>query len=283
MTLFPTEFDYAKANTVAEAIAELGGEAKVLAGGHSLIPALKLRLSLPDKLVDIGKIPELKGISVNGSLRIGATTTHAEVAASSDVQNMCAALASACGQVGDPAVRNFGTIGGNIAHADPASDPPTVLVACGAKIHLQSASGSRSVEANEFFIDLFTTDLMEDELVTAVELPDLSSLKMAYAKLPHPASRYALVGVCAVLQMDGDTCINASIAVGGATVNAVDCTGAADALKGKAINAETLEAAAQAAMSEVADRVLGDAIYPEDYRQAMVGVYVKRAIQAALA
>ena len=283
MSLFPNQFDYARATSVDDAVQQLNFDTKVLAGGHSLIPALKLRLSFPEKLVDIGQIPELKGISANGSLRIGATTTHAEIAASSDVQAMCAALASACGQVGDPAVRNFGTLGGNVAHADPASDPPTVLVACDATIHLQSTSGSRSVKATDFFIDLFTTELMDGELVTAVEIPNMSGYKMAYAKLHHPASRYALVGVCVVLGMDANMCSSASIAVGGATVNAVKCHSAEAVLVGKEINNDTINAAAEAVMSDISDRVLGDAIYPEDYRQAMAGVYLKRAVKAALA
>lgn len=283
MTLFPTEFDYHKANSVQDALTQMGDEAKLLAGGHSLIPALKLRLAQPGKLVDIGKIDELRGISANGKLSIGATTTHTDIASSSDVQTMCAALASACGQIGDPQVRNFGTIGGNIAHADPASDPPTVLVACGATINMQSASGARSVGAEDFFIDLFTTDLAEGELITSIEIPDLSAHKMAYAKLYHPASRYAIAAACVVLDMDGNQCKSASIATGGATVNAVKCKGAEAALVGNEINQQTIDAAADALSSDIADRLMGDAVYPEDYRAAMAKVYLKRAIEAALA
>jgi len=280
--MWPTEFEYERADSVDNALEKLSGNAKVLAGGHSLIPALKLRLAQPETLVDIGRLSELKGISANGSLKIGATTTHAEVAASGDVQTMCASLAFACGQIGDPSVRNFATLGGNVAHADPASDPPTVLVAAGATIHLQNASGSRTVAASDFFIDLFTTDLQDGELVTAIEVPDLSGKKTAYAKLYHPASHYALVGVCVVLDMNGNHCNSASVAVGGATVNALRCAGAEAVLAGSAINEQTLDAAAAAIQQDIADRTMGDSIYPESYRQAMAGVYLKRAVNEAL-
>jgi carbon-monoxide dehydrogenase medium subunit len=281
MSMWPTKFDYERASSVDDAISKLGGAAKLLAGGHSLIPALKLRLAQPDKLVDIGQIEDLKGIEVNGSLAIGAMTTHAEIAASADVQSMCAPLAFACGRVGDPQVRNFGTLGGNIAHADPASDPPTVLVACDAKIHIANANGSREVSAGDFFVDLFTTDLGESELITHVEIPDLSGYKASYAKLTHPASRYALVGVCVVLDMNGNHCNSASVAVGGATVNAVRCSGAEAALAGNALNDHTLDAAVAALASDINDRLLGDSIYPEHYRGAMAGVYLRRAIEEA--
>lgn len=283
MSMWPKELDYARASSVDDAIGQLNDETKIIAGGHSLVPALKLRLAEPEKLVDIAHIAELKGISANGTLSIGATSTHAEIASSADVQKMCSALASACGQVGDPQVRNFGTLGGNIAHADPASDPPTVLVAAGATIHLKGSGGERSMSAEDFFIDLFMTGLQDGELITKVEIPDLSGHKMAYAKLPHPASRYALAAVCVVLEMDGDTCKSASVATGGATTNAVNAKGAAEALAGTSLDAAALDAAAKALQEDIADRLMGDTIYPESYRGAMAGVYLKRAVQAALA
>ena len=204
--MWPNKFDYTRAGSVDEALNTISDEGKFLAGGHSLLPVMKLRLDAPEQLVDIGGIDSLRGISANGGLSIGATTTHAEIADSSDVQTICSALASACGQVGDQAVRNFGTIGGNIAHADPASDPPTVLVACGATINIQGADGSRSVGAEDFFVDLFETALDDGELITSVSLPNCSDCQCAYVKFPHPASRYAIVGVAVCLKMDGDTC-----------------------------------------------------------------------------
>ena len=281
--MWPNNFEYERAETVEQALEMIGEEGKFIAGGHSLLPVMKLRLSAPEQLVDIGRIEALKGISADGSLTIGATTTHAEIAASADVQSMCAALASAAGQIGDPPVRNFGTLGGNVAHADPASDPPTVLMAAGADINIQGADGARSVGAEEFFVDLFETALEEGELITSVTLPDLSGHKTAYAKFPHPASRYAIVGVCVVLEMDGDACASASVAVGGATVKAVKCAAAEAALTGVALDDAALDAAADAVKSDIEEWLAGDIAYPESYRQQMAGVYLKRAVKAALA
>ena len=279
--MWPNQFEYARAGSVEEALDMIGDEGKFLAGGHSLLPVMKLRLDAPEQLVDIGNIDSLRGISNNGSLMIGATTTHAEIAASSDVQAMCSALASACGQVGDQAVRNFGTIGGNIAHADPASDPPTVLVACGATVNIQGADGSRSVGAEDFFVDLFETELEDGELITSVSLPNCSDCQCAYVKFPHPASRYAIVGVAVCLKMDGDTCAQADVAVGGATVKAVKCAGAEAALAGTTLDAAALDAAAEAVKADIGDWLAGDIAYPEAYRQQMAGVFLRRAIAAA--
>ncbi len=279
--MWPSKFDYARAGSVEEALALRTDEGKFLAGGHSLLPVMKLRLDAPEQLVDIGGIDSLRGIAANGDLTIGATTTHAEIAASSDVQSMCSALASACGQVGDQAVRNFGTLGGNIAHADPASDPPTVLVACGATVHIQGADGARSVGAEDFFVDLFETALDEGELITGVSLPNCGDCQCAYVKFPHPASRYAIVGVAVCLKMNGDTCAGADVAVGGATVKAVKCAGAEAALAGSNLDAAALDAAAAAVQADIADWLAGDIAYPEAYRQQMAGVFLKRAVAAA--
>ena len=279
--MWPNKFEYTRADSVEDALATITDEGKFLAGGHSLLPVMKLRLAAPEQLVDIGGIESLRGISANGSLTIGATTTHAEIASAAAVQAACAALASACGQVGDQAVRNFGTLGGNIAHADPASDPPTVLVAVGATINIASSDGARSVGAQDFFVDLFETDLEEGELITSVSVPDLGDHQAAYAKFPHPASRYAIVGVCVALKMDGDTCEHAHVAVGGATVKAVKCAGAEAALAGTTLDEAALDAAAAAVKADIADWLAGDIAYPESYRQQMAGVYLKRAVQAA--
>ncbi|MCI0714629.1 MAG: FAD binding domain-containing protein, partial [Chloroflexi bacterium] len=159
---------------------------------------------------------------------------------------------------------------------------PTVLVACDATIHIASASGSRAVNAGDFFLDLFTTDLDEGEIITHVEIPDHSRHRTDYAKMSHPASRYALVGVCVVLDMNGNHCNSAAVAVGGATVNAVRCRGAENALSGNALNDQTVDAAVNALADDIGDRLLGDAIYPEHYRAAMAGVYLRRAIESAM-
>jgi carbon-monoxide dehydrogenase medium subunit len=282
--MWSKNFEYVRATSVEEAAKLLtqNPEAKILAGGHSLIPALKLRLNEPALLVDIGRIGALKSIAANGTLNIGALSTHEEVAASPQVRGKAAALASAAGEIGDQAVRNFGTIGGNIAHADPASDPPTVLTAYDATIHLQSASSARAVKAADFFVDLFTTALQPNEIVTRVEISPETNVKSAYAKLSHPASRYAVVGVCVCLQMSGNTCQAARVAVGGATVKAVRSPGAEAALTGSSLDATALDAAADAAMRDISDYLTGDMTFPQDYRQAMAGVYLKRAIASAL-
>jgi carbon-monoxide dehydrogenase medium subunit len=283
--MWPKSFEYTRASSVEEALNLLAQNenAKILAGGHSLLPALKLRLNEPALLIDIGRIPALKSITANGTLKIGALTTHAEVAASAQVRSLLPALAAAAGQIGDQAVRNFGTIGGNIAHADPASDPPTVLTAYDATIHLQGPNGERKVKADTFFVDLFTTDLRPNELVSRIEIADQSKMKAAYVKMPHPASRYAVVGVAVVLQVSGGTCQSARVAIGGATIKAVRSPSAEGALTGSTLNGVVLNDAANAAMRDAADFLTGDISFPQEYRQAMVGVYLKRAVQQALA
>ena len=283
--MWPKNFEYTRASSVDEAVKLLGQNenAKLLAGGHSLLPAMKLRLSEPAMLVDIGGIASLKGITANGTLKIGALATHDEVANSAQVQSYAPALADGAGKIGDQDVRNFGTIGGNIAHADPASDPPTILMAHDATIHVQGAKGARMVKAGDFFTDLFATDLQSGEVVTAIEISNHGSMKSAYMKLQHPASRYAVVGVCVSLQMDGKTCKIAQVAVGGATVKAVRSPGAEAALVGSSLGDSALNDAANAAMQDIADYLTGDITYPQEYRQAMVGVYLKRAVKQATA
>lgn len=259
------------------------GDAKALAGGHSLIPAMNLRLAQPGTLVDIGRLDELKGIHVSGSmLSIGALSTHAQIAASADVKTHAPALAQAASIVGDPQVRNWGTLGGNIAHADPASDPPTVILAYGATIHTQSASGARTIHANDFFLDLFTTALDAGELITRVEIPSQAGKKSAYVKMAHPASRYAVVGVCVVLGVEGGRCSSATVAIGGAVPKATRSPGAEAALTGSSLDAAALDAAAQALMNDISGDVMGDIYAAADYRKAMAGVYLKRAVKAAL-
>lgn len=280
--MWPAKFDYERASSVDDALSKLDDDSKILAGGHSLLPAMKFRLSQPGKLVDIGRIAELKGISANGSLSIGATTTHAEIAASANVKKMCSALASAAAGIGDHQVRNFGTLGGNIAHADPASDPPAVLIACDATINIKGSGGERSVAATDYFVDLFETALEDGEIITSIEIPDCSGKKSAYAKLSHPASRYAITGVCVVLKMEGDTCTSASVGVSGATIKAVRCSGAEAALAGSSLDDAALDAAAEAIQADIADILIGDTVYPAEYRSAMTGVYLKRAVAEAL-
>ena len=186
--MYSTDFDYYRARTLAEAQGLLASHpgAKMLAGGHSLIPLLKLRLTAPPAVIDIGRVSELRGIVRSGdAIRIGALTTHAELAASSELRQSVPALAEAAALVGDPAVRNRGTIGGNVAHADPASDLPAVLVALDAQIVSTGPGGERLVPAREFFTGIMTTALGEDEILTAVVVPvQAAGQGSAYVKFP---------------------------------------------------------------------------------------------------
>jgi carbon-monoxide dehydrogenase medium subunit len=279
-------FDYQRPASLAEAVQMLASQdgAKALAGGHSLLPAMNLRLSQPHVLVDIGRLEELRGVQVIGNrLVIGALTTHAEIAASADVQQHCAALASACANVGDSQVRNWGTLGGNLAHADPASDPPTVVVCCNAVINIQGPGGTRQVEAERFFVDVLSVDLRPGDLITRVEIPSLAEWRTAYAKLPHPASRYAVVSVCVALRMAGGKCDTARVAIGGVTGKATRARNAEMALAGTALDAAALDAAATAVQQGIGDQPMSDIYADAAYRRAMTGVYLKRAVKAAMA
>lgn len=203
--MYPAKFDYVRAESVDQAVsllAQHGDDAKLLAGGHSLIPMLKLRLAMPETLIDIGRIAALRGVSVSGStLRIGALTSHHDVATSSDVQSHAPILAEAASKIADPAVRNKGTVGGNLAHADPASDLPAVFLALGATIHLQGPNGPRTVSADDFFTGLLETAMDEGELLVAVTVPALGSGDgSSYQKVEHPASGYAVCGAAAVIR-----------------------------------------------------------------------------------
>jgi carbon-monoxide dehydrogenase medium subunit len=285
--MFPAQFDYYRAHSTAEAGQLLAAhpDAKLLAGGHSLIPILKLRLAAPESVIDIGRIAELKGISVSdGAVRIGALTTHAQIASSSDVRQHAAGLAEAAAQIGDPAVRNRGTIGGNIAHADPASDLPTILVALGATVHTIGPKGARTIAAGEFFKGLMTTALATNELLTAVEVPRLGAGQAsAYAKFAHPASRYAVVGAAAVLRVKGGVCSGATIVAGGLTPAPRRLEAVEAALNGRTINAETIAKAAAGTASGLGDDVLGDIYASAEYRKSVAHVWVRRAISAASA
>ena len=188
--MYSSNFDYYRARSLADAHALMAAHpgAKVLAGGHSLLPLLKLRLAAPLAVVDIGRVPELRGITRQGDrIDIGALTTHAELASSADLRAAAPALSEAAAMIGDPAVRNRGTIGGNVAHADPASDLPTVLVALNARVIVAGPNGQRSVPAEEFFTGIMMTALEDNEILTAVQVPaSVRGQGSAYEKFSHP-------------------------------------------------------------------------------------------------
>jgi carbon-monoxide dehydrogenase medium subunit len=208
--MYSSNFDYYRARSLADAHALMAAHpgAKVLAGGHSLLPLLKLRLAAPLAVVDIGRVPELRGITRQGDqIDIGALTTHAELASSADLRAAAPALSEAAAMIGDPAVRNRGTIGGNVAHADPASDLPTVLVALNARVIVAGPNGQRSVPAEEFFTGIMMTALEDNEILTAVQVPvSVRGQGSAYEKFSHPASRYAVIGAAALVSMKDGTC-----------------------------------------------------------------------------
>jgi carbon-monoxide dehydrogenase medium subunit len=285
--MYAPNFDYYRARSVADAHQLLAAHpgAKLLAGGHSLLPLLKLRLAAPPALVDIGRIPELRGITRQGDwIRIGALTTHAELAASADLRGGAPALADAAASVGDPAVRNRGTIGGNIAHADPASDLPTVLVALDARIVAAGPGGERTIHADQFFTGIMTTALSEDEILVGIHLPVSSGGQgSAYEKFSHPASRYAVLGVAAWVAVTNGTCSAARIALGGLLPNARRASSAERALIGKALNEDAIAAAADQVAADLGNDVMGDIYASAEYRSAMAPVFTKRALAHAAA
>ncbi len=281
--MFAPEFDYYKATTVAEAIDMLGSNpgAKAMAGGHSLIPLLKLRLARPGAVVDISGISEMKGISVNnGSIRIGALTTHWEIESSPELQSANSLLAEAAGGIGDTQVRNRGTIGGNLSHADPASDWGTVLTALGATLEIQGSGGaSRTVTPTELILGPLTTSLSDTELLIAINVPVLTANQRGeYAKMSHPASGYAVVGAAVVVNVDHHTCTRASIAVGGATPVPVRVTSVEAGLTGKELTNENITAATSQAAGDLGDEILGDFYASAEYRRAMAVVEIRHAL-----
>lgn len=282
--MYPPKFDYYRAMSPTEATTlQQAHSGKFIAGGHSLIPLMKMRLNDPGVLIDIGRIPELQGIhKADGRYHIGALTTHATLAAQPD-RTFPDALKHAAAIIGDPQVRSRGTIGGNIAHADPAADLPTVLLALQATIHTTGPHGPRTIPAADFFTGLFETALQEDELITAVSLPtEPTETGSAYTKLFNPASRYAMVAACAQLTVNlTGHCTTASVAIGGLTPKATAAPSVATALIGHKLTDETIAAAAQTIHQDLDDDILSDIHASSDYRRQMAPVFVERALHLA--
>lgn len=281
--MIPISFEYKKAGTVDEAIQMLQDEgAHVLAGGHSLIPALKLRLNMAGSLVDISKIADLRYIRVDGgNLCVGAASTHADIQRSSDVASNLPILAQTASVIGDPQVRNMGTIGGSIAHADPAADWPAALLACGATINIKGSGGSRSIAAADFFQDIYETALGEGEIITEIQFPiPAAGSGMSYQKFMQPASRFALVGCAAIISVSGGNITAAQVAFTGVSNCAFRDAGVEAALVGQPANAAT--AAAAAAKAAANADANSDHFASEEYRKHLATVYAKRAIMAAM-
>jgi carbon-monoxide dehydrogenase medium subunit len=278
----PAPFALHRPGTLAEATALLtaDGDAKALAGGHSLIPALKLRLASPSALVDLSRIAGLEGIALEGDeLVIGALTTHAAVARSETVAAACPVLAEAAGMIGDRQVRNRGTIGGSLGHADPGADYPTVVTALEATVSVTGPGGTRSVAAADLITGVFSTSLAQGELITAVRVPVTSSgTGAAYVKHAHPASGYAVASAAAVLAVEGGACSAATLVVGGASGMpvAVDV----GSLVGGAVTADAI-AAATSGVGDALGETLGDAYASPAYRRHLGAVVARRALAAA--
>lgn len=254
--MYPAAFEYHTPGSVQEALGLLGklDDAKILAGGHSLVPMMKLRLAQPKHLIDLRKVPGLSGIKEEGNtIVIGAMTTHWEVESSKLLQAKCPVLSDTAKIIGDPAVRNKGTIGGSLAHADPAADMPATIIALGAELVCQGSKNKRTVKVDDWFQGLMATALGEDELLVEIRVPALTpGTGSAYMKFAHPASRFAIVGAAAVITVDKQgTCTKAGVGITGAGTKAIRAKGVEAGLVGKRLDAATIEAAAQKAAEGV--------------------------------
>ena len=281
-------FAYHAPTSVSEAarlLAEHGDEAKLLAGGHSLIPLMKLRLSEPSVLIDLGKIEGMSYIreADGGGLAIGAMTTYADLQSSDLVQSAAPVLADAAAQVADQQVRNMGTIGGSLSHADPAGDLPAVAIALNAELVTSSTGDHRRISIDDFFIDLLTTALEPNEILNEISIPALvAGSGSAYAKFGNKASHYAIVGVAAVISVDGSgNCSGASIGVTGAGPTASRASDAEAALVGSSLDDAAIDAAAGAAGNGI--EFNEDVHASADFRAHLTSVYAGRAIRAAIA
>ncbi len=285
--MIPANFDYFAPNTIEEALqllAQHGDNAKILSGGHSLIPVLKLRLAAPGVVIDIGRIADLKTIKVDGAtISIGANATHAEIAANADLKTHCPLLVETAAQIGDQQVRNRGTIGGSLTHTDPAADWPAAILALDAEIVARSSSGTRTIKATDFFLDLMTSAVESDEIVTEIRVPKPAQPAAAvYLKAPQSASGFAVVGVAAQLKVANGKCEAASIGVTGLAPKAFRASSVEAALVGKALDDAAISAASAKADAE-ADDAMEDIHASGDYRRHLARVYAKRALMAAAA
>ncbi len=283
--MFPPSFDYHRAASVKEALSllqQFGDDARLLSGGHSLLPILKLRLAQPRHLVDIAHIGELSQIvEQNGKIVVGAAVRHAQVEASDLVRNKLGLLAECAANIGDVQVRNRGTIGGSLAHSDPAADYPAAVLALEAEVRLESGSGARAVKAEDFFVDLMTTAIKSGEIITAVSFPPLpTGAGYAYVKRRQPASGFALVGVAAWLTLDKrGKCQQSHVGVTGLGPKAFRAKAVETALNSKAPEAKAFAEAA----AHVADGIdpLADIHASAEFRAELACVYTRRALESA--
>lgn len=280
--MIPTSFDYVRAGTVREALNLIaaGDGSKVIAGGHSLLPMMRFRLVQTPRLIDISRLEELRGVQeYKKGVRIGATTTYAELAASPALRERCPVVAEVAADIADLQVRNRGTLGGSLAHADPASDMPALMVALDAEFQLRSKKGGRrTVKAREFFEGAFTTAMTEDELFTDVLLPGMGRNAAAYVSFDSAASGYALVGVCAVVARKRATISAISVAITGLGETAF-LAPALEKVNNTKCDAAILAAAAAEAVAGL--DIAGDVHAPVTYRRHIAQVAIVRAVETA--
>jgi carbon-monoxide dehydrogenase medium subunit len=283
--VYPASFEYHKADSVEGAISllqELGDQAKLIAGGHSLLPIMKLRLAQPAHLVDLGPISTLRGVTANGSvIRIGAMTTHKQIATDPSILQQVPVLAEAAASIGDVQVRNRGTIGGALAHADAAADYPAAILALDAEIVAQGPDGERTIPASDFFVGFLTTSLSPDEILTEIRVPSLPPKTGAnYQKLANQASGYALTGIAAIITIGDDgRCSQAKIGITGAGDTAVRASGVEQALIGSTLDDAAIRAAAEHAGDGI--DFLADIHASADYRRTVTIGLTRRAIATA--
>ena len=282
--MIPANFDYIAAKSLDEALSLLAkhkDDAKILAGGHSLLPAMKLRLMQPKVLIDLGRIRDLSYIKEEGGqIRIGAMTTHFQVEISDVLRRSCPLLSETASHLGDMQVRNKGTIGGSLAHSDPAADWPAAILALDAELVATSAKGDRVIKATDFFVEMLTTSLQAGEILREIRIPAAKGKPaQAYVKVRHPASGFAVVGVAVNLSLDGSKCQSAAIGITGVAPKAYRASKVESALKGNALDAKTLSAAAAHAADGI--DVNSDLYASAEYRKQLATVYTRRAIETA--
>ena len=284
--MYPASFEYHRAASVEEAVGLLTrykDDAKLLAGGHSLIPMMKLRLAQPKHLIDIGRVGGLAGIKEEGGKLRDRRPRRptAAVESSAAVRQKCPMLSEAAALIGDPQVRNYGTVGGSVAHSDPAADWPALMLALGAEIKAVGPKGARTIKADDFFKDLFTTALGADEILTEIRIPTGGHGGAAYMKHPHPASRFAVCGVAAAVSLDaGGKCTAARVGVTGVGSHAIRAKGVEAALTGKTLDAATIAAASEKAAEGI--EINADLQGSVEYKAHLTRVYTRRALEKAV-
>ena len=285
--MIPSAFEYVAPTSIAEAADLLnkhGEDAKLLAGGHSLIPLMKLRLAQPRILIDLKNVNGMNSIEEdNDTLVIGGMSTYYQLQSSDLIKNKLSMLSDAAGDVADPQVRNLGTIGGSLSHADPAADLPAVVIALNATIVVDSSTGQRVIKAEDFFLDLLTTELRANEVLREVRIPNpATNSGTAYLKFANKASHYAVVGVAVRITINNaGICEDASVGITGAGTHAVRALETERALLGSKIDDVCIESASQKAVASV-DDFLGDVHASAEYREQLLQVFVKRAIHLAV-